>query len=74
MSSIAERDGLNMAHETSGCDPANVVHKPRLLSVNCASYIFGELKDYIPDNEMSHVRDDPYHPQTQGLQYRKTVA
>ena len=59
-------DTLNMALEASGCDQAHVVHKPRLLSDNGASYISGELKDYIKDNDMSHVRGAPYHPQTQG--------
>ena len=59
-------DTLNMALEASGCDQANVVHKPRLLSDNGASYISGELADYIKDNGMSHVRGAPYHPQTQG--------
>lgn len=59
-------DTLNMALEASGCDQANVVHKPRLLSDNGASYISGELADYIEDHDMSHVRGAPYHPQTQG--------
>ena len=59
-------DTLNMALEASGCDQVNVVHKPRLLSDNGASYISSELKDYIKDNGMSHVRGAPYHPQTQG--------
>ena len=31
-----------------------------------ASYISGELAGYIKDNDMSHVRGAPYHPQTQG--------
>ena len=57
---------LNMALEASGCDQAHVVHKPRLLSDNGASYISGELADYIQANDMSHVRGAPYHPQTQG--------
>ncbi|GHA84429.1 hypothetical protein GCM10009069_04420 [Algimonas arctica] len=57
---------LNMALEASGCDQAKVVHKPRLLSDNGASYISGELAKYIKDNAMSHVRGAPYHPQTQG--------
>ena len=59
-------DTLNMALVASGCDQANVAHKPRLLSDNGASYISGELADYIKDNGMSHVRGAPYHPQTQG--------
>ena len=57
---------LNMALEVSGCDQAHVVHKPRLLSDNCASYISEGLANYIKDNGMSHVRGAPYHPQTQG--------
>ena len=59
-------DTLNMALEASGCDRVNVIHKPRLLSDNGASYISGGLADYIKDNGMSHVRGAPYHPQTQG--------
>jgi transposase InsO family protein len=38
-------DTLNMALEASGCDQVKVVHKPRLLSDNGASYISGELAD-----------------------------
>ena len=59
-------DTLNMALEASGCDQVSVTHKPRLLSDNGASYISSELADYIVDNDMSHVRGAPYHPQTQG--------
>lgn len=59
-------DTLNMALIASGCDQVHVAHKPRLLSDNGASYISGELADYIKDNDMSHVRGAPYHPQTQG--------
>lgn len=59
-------DTLNMALEASGCDQANVMHKPRLLSDNGASYISEDLADYINDNGMSHIRGAPYHPQTQG--------
>ncbi len=34
---------LSLALKASGCDGANVIHKPRLLSDNGASYISGEL-------------------------------
>jgi len=57
---------MNRALKASGCDQANVVHKPRLLSDNGASYISGELEGYIKHNGMTHVRGAPYHPQTQG--------
>ena len=52
--------------QASGCDQADVVQKPRLLSDNGSSYISSELADWITDNGMSHVRGAPYHPQTQG--------
>ena len=57
---------LQLALQASGCDQADVVHKPRLLSDNGSSYISGDLADWMDDNRMSHVRGAPYHPQTQG--------
>ena len=59
-------DTLELALEASGCDSAKVIHKPRLLSDNGASYVAGELADYLADKGMGHVRGAPYHPQTQG--------
>ena len=59
-------DTLELALKTSGCDQARARHKPRLLSDNGASYISGDLADWLEDKGMSHVRGAPYHPQTQG--------
>ena len=59
-------DTLNMALEASGCDRANVIHKPRLLSDNGSSYISGELATWLSDKGMDHTRGAPMHPQTQG--------
>jgi transposase InsO family protein len=59
-------DTLELALQASGCDQANVVHKPRLLSDNGASYISGDLAEWLEDRDMGHVRGAPYHPQTQG--------
>ncbi len=59
-------DTLELALQASGCDQANVVHKPRLLSDNGSSYIAGDLADWLEDRNMEHVRGAPYHPQTQG--------
>ncbi len=59
-------DTLDLALQASGCDQATVLHKPRLLSDNGASYISGELADWLEDRQMEHVRGAPYHPQTQG--------
>ena len=57
---------LKLVLEASGCNRANVVHKPRLLSDNGSSYISGDLAEWLEDNGMDHVRGAPYHPQTQG--------
>ena len=57
---------LTLALEASGCNQANVIHKPRLLSDNGSSYISGDLADWLKDQGMGHVRGAPYHPQTQG--------
>jgi len=59
-------DTLELALQASGCDQVNVVHRPRLLSDNGASYISGDLAEWLDDNSMDHVRGAPYHPQTQG--------
>ncbi|CAJ1388175.1 unnamed protein product [Effrenium voratum] len=59
-------DTLELALEASGCDQVAVRHKPRLLSDNGASYIYGELADWLNEQGMDHVRGAPYHPQTQG--------
>ena len=57
---------LKLALEASGCDRADVMHKPRLLSDNGSSYISGDLAEWLGDNGMDHVRGAPNHPQTQG--------
>ena len=57
---------LELALEASGCNRANVVHKPRLLSDNGSSYISGDLAEWLEDHGMKHVRGAPYNPQTQG--------
>ncbi len=44
-------DTLELALQASGCDQANVIHKPRLLSDNGASYISGDLADWLGDKE-----------------------
>ena len=59
-------DTLELALEASGCDQVAVRHKPRLLSDNGASYISGELGEWLQGVGMKHVRGAPYHPQTQG--------
>ena len=59
-------DTLELALQASGCDHANVVHKPRLLSDNGSSYISSHLAEWLDDKGMQHIRGAAYHPQTQG--------
>ena len=59
-------DTLELALQASDCDQVAVRHKPRLLSDNGASYISGELAEWLATQGMDHVRGAPYHPQTQG--------
>ncbi len=66
MTSHDVTETLALALQASGCDQAEVVQKPRLLSDNGSSYVSGELADWLSDNSMTHVRGAPYHPQTQG--------
>ena len=57
---------LDLALAASGLERATVVHRPRLLSDNGASYVAADLAKWLEDKDMEHVRGAPYHPQTQG--------
>ena len=59
-------DTLDLALAKSGLDQVNVGHRPRLLSDNGASYISGDLAEWLDDRKIEHIRGAPYHPQTQG--------
>ena len=56
---------LDLALFASGLDKMTVVHRPRLLSDNGASYVATDLAQWLDRQEMEHVRGAPYHPQTQ---------
>jgi transposase InsO family protein len=57
---------LDLALAASGLDKMTVVHRPRLLSDNGASYVAEDLAKWLDRQNMEHVRGSPYHPQTQG--------
>jgi RNA-directed DNA polymerase len=59
-------DTLDLALAKSGLDQVNVGRRPRLLSDNGASYISGDLAEWLDDKKIEHIRGAPYHPQTQG--------
>ncbi len=58
-------DTLELALIASGCDGAEVVHKPRLLSENGSSYISGDLAEWLQDRGMD-LSAAHRAPQTQG--------
>lgn len=66
MSARDVSDTLDDALRFTGLDQVKVKHKPRLLSDNGPSYISSELAKYLDEQDMSHTRGRPYHPQTQG--------
>jgi transposase InsO family protein len=57
---------LDLALAASGLDRATVIHRPRLLTDNGASYIATDLAKWLDGQGMEHVRSTPYHPRTQG--------
>ena len=57
---------LDLALFASGLDKMTVVHRPRLLSDNGASYVATDLAQWLDQQKMEHVRSAPYHPQTEG--------
>ena len=57
---------LDLALAASGLDQMTVVHRPRLLSDNGASYVAEDLAAWLTRQKIEHVRGAPYHPQTQG--------
>jgi putative transposase len=57
---------LALALAASELDRATVVHQPRLLTDNGASYIATDLAQWLDGQGMEHVRGAPYHPQIQG--------
>jgi transposase InsO family protein len=66
MSTEDVKEVLDLAIEKSGVDKVHVRHRPRLLSDNGPCYISQELKKYMHEKEMKHIRGQPYHPMTQG--------
>ena len=57
-------DTLELALTASGCESAQVAHRPRLLSDNGSSYIAGDLAEWLEDRGIRHIRGAPFHPQT----------
>jgi transposase InsO family protein len=75
MSADDVKQTLDDAIDKTGADQVVVKHRPRLLSDNGPCYLSRELKQYLKDQEITHTRGAPYHPQTQGKieRYHRTM-
>jgi transposase len=66
MSADDVKETLDLAMTKTDLEQIHVRYKPRLLSDNGPCYISGNLKEYLEELDMKHIRGAPYHPQTQG--------
>jgi putative transposase len=66
LTAIDVQEILDLAIAKTGVEQVKVRHRPRLLSDNGPCYISGELKQYLADKKIDHIRGRPYHPITQG--------
>lgn len=66
MSTTDVQKTLDMAVARTRVDKVKVKLRPRLLSDNGPCYLSKELKTYLDDRDIKHIRSAPYHPQTQG--------
>jgi len=66
---------IDRARAVTGVSAPRVHHRPRLLSDNGSAYISKDLKAYLQQHDIGHVRGRPYHPQTQGKieRYHRTM-
>ena len=55
---------LDIAIANTGIN--HVYQRPRLLSDNGSCFIAAELKRYLEDHKMRHIRSKIYHPMIQG--------
>ena len=66
MSATDVQETLEMAFRKTGVDQVKIKLRPRLLSDNGPFYLSKELKAYLDDRDIKHIKGAPYHPQTQG--------
>jgi len=66
MSATDVQETLDMALKNAAVDKIKVRLRPRLLSDNGPCYLSKDLKAYLGQRHIEHIRSAPYHPQTQG--------
>ena len=60
------QDTLELALAKARLEKVQVRHRPRLLSDNGPCYLSGELRSYLAEKQLDHIRCAPFHPMTQG--------
>ena len=64
--SMRSEDVERIIDEALDITGLSINNRPRLLSDNGSCYISNDLKTFMDDRGMTHVRGKPLHPQTQG--------
>jgi putative transposase len=57
---------LDRALAATNLTQVAVKHRPRLLSDNGPAYVSHHLTEYLQTHGLTHTRDKPFHPMTQG--------
>lgn len=72
MEEVDVEELVNMALEVTGLCKDK---RPRLLTDNGPCYISKDLKEYLKEKGIKHIRGSAYHPQTQGKieRYHRTM-
>ena len=60
------QETLEQAFAKTNLTQIKVRHRPRLLSDNGPAFIAEDLKTYLNQYHIKHIRSAPYHPMTQG--------
>ncbi len=60
------QETLEQAFAKTNLTHIKVRHRPRLLSDNGPAFIAEDLKTYLHQYRIKHIRGAPYHPMTQG--------
>ena len=60
------QDTLECALAKARLEKVRVQHRPRLLSDNGPCYLSNELRTYLTEKQLDHIRCAPFHPMTQG--------
>jgi transposase InsO family protein len=60
------QDTPEIALKNVGVEKVKVRHQPRLLADNGPAFLSRDLKVFLEECQMQHIRSAPYHPMTQG--------